>query len=100
MLCFDEARRELIQIYLIIEGEMEKTLESLDAEIIEQLGEGESWGVLSVHSLICLCFLIGSVKLFNFLATIFSSFFRRRLNLKERYGGGWALVTGGSEGIG
>ena len=31
----------------------------------------------------------------------FRKFFRNRINFKERYGeGAWALVTGGSEGIG
>lgn len=45
-------------------------------------------------------FLIGGVKLLIFLFEIVSPFVMPRLNLVKRYGGGWALVTGGSEGIG
>jgi hypothetical protein len=43
---------------------------------------------------------VGVFKLGKFAFTLFGHFFRRRLNLANRYGGGWAVVTGGSEGIG
>ena len=47
-----------------------------------------------------LLFLIGAGKLLTFLFELISPFVMPRLNLLKRYGGGWALVTGGSEGIG
>jgi 17beta-estradiol 17-dehydrogenase / very-long-chain 3-oxoacyl-CoA reductase len=59
-----------------------------------------SFSVFSYEALLCLCLLVGLVRLWRFLSTLLSSYFRRRLDLKKRYGGGWALVTGGSEGIG
>lgn len=45
-------------------------------------------------------FLIGAGKLLLFFYDLISPFVVPRLNLLKRYGGGWALVTGGSEGIG
>ena len=46
----------------------------------------------------------GFTFLFKIIVTIFKGIrklFRKRINFRERYGdGAWALVTGGSEGIG
>lgn len=36
----------------------------------------------------------------RFVHTLLTPLIYRRLNLHKRYGGGWAVVTGGSEGIG
>lgn len=47
-----------------------------------------------------LLFLIGAGKLLLFFYDLISPFVVPRFNLLKRYGGGWALVTGGSEGIG
>lgn len=47
-----------------------------------------------------LLFIIGAGKILSFLFDLISPFILPRLNLQKRYGGGWALVTGGSEGIG
>ena len=49
---------------------------------------------------ILLSFLIGFYKFINLIITAFQPFLTRRHNLRARYGGGIALVTGGSEGIG
>ena len=53
-----------------------------------------------LNYLVFFCFLLGAYKVFNLLWEIFASFWIKPLNLKKRYGGGWALITGGSEGIG
>lgn len=53
-----------------------------------------------MNVIVAICFIIGVVKLSKFAFKLLGPFFRRRLNLQKRYGGGWALITGGSEGIG
>ena len=52
------------------------------------------------HTFLLLSFLIGFYKFLNIILTAFQPFLTRRHNLRARYGGGLALVTGGSEGIG
>jgi len=43
---------------------------------------------------------VGLFKILKLMKRIISPLIKKRLNLYERYGGGWALITGGSEGIG
>lgn len=45
-------------------------------------------------------FFAGIWRIAKVLWVVFASIFRKRLDLNKRYGGGWAVVTGGSEGIG
>lgn len=47
-----------------------------------------------------LCFIVGFIRLVRILVAFMRPFLNRRANLFKRYGGGWALITGGSEGIG
>lgn len=44
--------------------------------------------------------MIGLVKFIKLVKVALNPFYVRRLKLHKRYGGGWALITGGSEGIG
>jgi 17beta-estradiol 17-dehydrogenase / very-long-chain 3-oxoacyl-CoA reductase len=59
-----------------------------------------------MYTFICLVFdnwklLIFLYLVFLFLRFIYTNFFRKRLNLKNRYGeDSWALVTGATDGIG
>ena len=45
-------------------------------------------------------FLVGGFRLLMLLFRLVAPLLTPRLNLKKRYNGGWALITGGSEGIG
>ena len=65
--------------------------------LVEPLGSNECW--IDGFPLFLL-FLIGAGKLLCFLYELISPFVIPKLNLLKRYGGGWALVTGGSEGMG
>ena len=47
-----------------------------------------------------LCFIVGFIRLIRILVAFLRPFLNRRANILKRYGGGWALITGGSEGIG
>lgn len=45
-------------------------------------------------------FLVGAYRISMFLFKLIAPLLTSRLDLKKRYNGGWALITGGSEGIG
>jgi hypothetical protein len=47
-----------------------------------------------------LCFCVGLIAILSFLINFISRFIKMPHNLHKRYGGGWAVVTGGSDGIG
>jgi hypothetical protein len=51
-------------------------------------------------NIVFICFIMGAVKASLFIFAMLRPYFTFRRNLHKRYGGGWALVTGGSEGIG
>jgi hypothetical protein len=53
--------------------------------------DGYGW-----ETFIHLSFIVGFYKIIKFLLTIFQPFLTRRHNLRARYGGGVALITGGS----
>jgi 17beta-estradiol 17-dehydrogenase / very-long-chain 3-oxoacyl-CoA reductase len=53
-----------------------------------------------LQGLIAIAFLIGIFKLLKFLHTLFAPCFYFPVDLHKRYSGGWALITGASEGIG
>lgn len=54
----------------------------------------------TMQLLIAVLFFAGTLRIVRFIYTLLAPYFRRRLELYKRYGGGWAIVTGGSEGIG
>jgi 17beta-estradiol 17-dehydrogenase / very-long-chain 3-oxoacyl-CoA reductase len=67
---------------------------------MSELTESQPESCSFVGSIVLFCFIVGVVKLFFLLKAIVGPYLSRRHQLRKRYGGGWALVTGGSEGIG
>ena len=61
---------------------------------------GWVWDFFTFDAFLFFCFVVGVVRTFHYLSILLGSYFRKRKDLKKRYGGGWAVVTGGSEGIG
>ncbi len=47
-----------------------------------------------------LCFIIGAYAVLSFLYRLIRPIFIFQHNLFKRYGGGWAIITGGTDGIG
>lgn len=47
-----------------------------------------------------ICLFIGLVKLLRISLRLMLPFTWSRIDLQSKFGGGWAVVTGGSEGIG
>ncbi len=47
-----------------------------------------------------LCFYVGLAAILITICKLVSRFIKRPYDLYKRYGGGWAVVTGGSDGIG
>ena len=62
------------------------------------------WLANNVTIFFYLAAILGFASIFKVFVNVFKgvrNIFRNRINFRERYGdGAWALVTGGSEGIG
>jgi hypothetical protein len=70
----------------------------MSQDIIEGVTGQQPCGVFDYA--ILACFLVGAYRLLRFLFAVVGPYLGRRLDLQKRYNGGWALITGGSEGIG
>jgi hypothetical protein len=58
------------------------------------------FGIFSCESFILFCFVVGIVKIWGIISILIGTSLSKKKDLKKVYGGGWALITGGSEGIG
>lgn len=50
----------------------------------------------TLQLIIAILFFAGLFRIIRFLRTLLAPFIRRRLDLHNRYNGGWAILTGGS----